>query len=305
MPSRIAAVLASFVLILAGTNHVSSQPTPDTAAGTDSEVREKLLEELSAAEEKALREIDAKIRSGQKKLRDLTKRSDTLKKNAKKGTPQNLNITAQVADVLSATKKALKATQQARALEADGFEQKRREIMSQHPLPDDAPLEKRGNRWLTQEEEAARLKDVERAEQQDSFRENGQVLADWVWQELANSYNFKAVGTQVELISKAGVRFVNPKVRQAYSLTPKKTNVVVRPLNRDPRRDDVFCYDVDFTNGLGQVIRKRGYVEVGYDDEGTAYLLGVMSPFLENTLDGQMAACRDSIDNALQRAFGL
>ena len=305
MQSLIVVFLALLVCFGPVTDRANGQSAPLPTEDAETDVRETLLAALSNDEEKALREADTKIKAAEKKLKDLTKRSDILKKNAKKKGLQNPIAASQVSEMLTATKKTLKALQQSRTKEADGFEQKRRQIISRHPLPDDPQLVKRGDRWLTSDEEVTRLKEVKREEQQVSFRQNGQVLADWVWQELANSYDFNAVSLQVQSISKAGVRFVNPKVQQAYSLVPKKTNVVVRPLNRDPRRDDVFIYDIDFTNGLGQVIRKRGYVEVGYDEEGTAYLLGVMSPFLANTLDGQMAACRDSIDNALQRAFGL
>jgi len=283
----------------------------------DAKERARLLADLTETQmktAKALQDSDAQIKLAQQKDADLCKHINTLA-NAKRRTAQTDKTLRELNHTLGATRAKIKSLQQTNAVQVDAFEQRRREIIATYPLPDEVPPTQHGTRWLTQDEYAKVLeqeKAVEQqksdqgkaTEQQKSFRVNGQRLADWVWQALAKNYEFKAASVNVVLISQGRVRFVNPDPKQVYSLRPDKTEVELGAMSRNSERDDSYGYEIDYVNGLGQVIRKNGYVEVGYDNSGTAYLLGVMVPFLENPLDGQLAATRSSLDKALQRAFG-
>ncbi len=271
---------------------------------TDDELRERtrILTELEEDQMKTLREVDAQIKREEKNDEDLSKRVKAIAK-AKRRTPQTEKSRQLTAD-LEATKANLKSLEDKRVGQADGFEQKRREILARYPLADEVPPIKFGDRWLTQDEYNVELDQRKAGERQEGLRKNGQRLANWVWQSLAQNYECKARHTNVVLIRQARVRFANPQQHPVYSLTSDKTNVELCPLQRDERLDDSYAFEVEYANQLGQVLRKNGYVEVGYDYAGTAYLLGVMVPFLDNPLDGQLAATRSSLDNALERAFG-
>ena len=135
-------------------------------------------------------------------------------------------------------------------------------------------------------------------------RATGRRLADWVWLELANNYDVRATFANVISMKEARVRFVNPSPGPCYSYKEGDENVMLKNIPRNADIDDSFAYQVEYTSAAGLVFRKNGYVEIGYDDKGTACVLGVMAPFLNNVLDGQLAAKRDSLDEALGRAFG-
>jgi len=303
MHARLTFLLIVIVFSNVAAHVVLAQAPRKQLSDGDAKKRARLLAELTEDQTKTLQASDAQIKEEQKKYADVSKRIATIAK-AKRRTAQSDKTARELDDTLEATTMKLKSLQQAHVSQADAFEQKRREIIATYPLADEVPPTRRGNRWLTQDEYAKVLEQEKAAEQQKSLRVNGQRLADWVWQSLAQNYEFKAAGTNVVLISQARVRFVNPEPKQVYSLKPDKTEVELRAMSRNAERDDSYAFQINYVNGLGQVIRKNGYVEVGYDNTGTAYLLGVMVPFLENPLDGQLAATRSSLDKALQRAFG-
>lgn len=186
----------------------------------------------------------------------------------------------------------------------DSFEQRRLEILATNVLPGEAPPVRIQGRWMTAERYAEYVEERKAIERQRTLRINGQRLADWVMQKLGTQYEMKAEKRTPVLIRQAKVRSVRPSFTPVYSLRPNGTKVEMRNAQFNSSTDDAYPFQVTWQTRGGQLMRKNGYVEIGYGNDGAAYLLGVDVPFLDNPLNGAMAATRSVLDNAIGRAFG-
>jgi len=284
---------------------VFAQEAQTSVAATDTPAseRDQLLNKIAEKEKESLVEIDKGIKLEERRRIELEKKYNSLMKVAGRS-PKAQQKIEEIEQTFVASGKRLEELKEKRAELTDLLEQERREILARHPLPGEKPLVKQGNRWLTQEEHQAMLDKEKAVERQQELRKNGQRLAKWVWIELGEDYEFEYAPRSVVLIKESRVRLVPPSPGSVYSLTTSSDEIELRTARNDSELDDTYTFQIQYTNGLGQVILKDGYVEIGYDSSGTAYVLGAVVPFLDNPLNGRLAATRSSLDNALQRAFG-
>jgi len=301
--TRLAILMTGLNVLVVFTAFAQENKTPVATAGSTTSEREQLLSKIDDKEKESLVEIDKGIKQEEKRRIELEKKYNSLMKVAGRSAKAHQK-TEELFRTFVAAGERLEELKEKREELTDSLEQERREILARHPLPGEKPLVKQGNRWLTQEEHQAILEKEKAAERQEELRKNGQRLATWVWMELGEDYEFEYAPRSVVLIKESRVRFVSRSPGSVYSLTTSSDDIELRAARNHSELDDTYTFQIQYTNGLGQLIRKDGYVEIGYDSAGTAYVLGVVVPFLDNPLNGQLAVTRSSLDNALQRAFG-
>ena len=186
----------------------------------------------------------------------------------------------------------------------DRYKQQELAIIAEDLLPGEGKPIRVEDRWYTKEQFDELVAKQDAVKNQGKFRETGIQLAEWVITNLQQSYEMSADFNSVILIREARVRFVRPSAATVYSLAPTENQVVLRGSINDSSTDDSFSFTVSWKTRGGQVFQKNGYVEIGYGRDGTAYLLGVDMPFLDNPMNGAMFVTRSTLDEAIGKAFG-
>jgi len=266
--------------------------------------RARLLSDLDPAVAAQLKVFDDKIAIEDQNILELQAQINKISKNAARFPKAAARVVELNAELQSSVAQK-KSLSDERAAFVDRSEQTRRAILARFPLEGDPILIGLDGRWLTENEHAAVIELQKAAERRSNMRANGQRLADWVWSSLSTDYSFEFRAKRVIAVSDIGSRFVDPQLPSVYSLTDSETSVTIQPLFRDNGLDDTFVFEVTFINGLGRSVQENGFVEIGYDNSGRAGLLGVPAPFLNNPLDGRLAATRSVFEKAMGKAYGF
>jgi len=264
--------------------------------------RERLLEQLEKDLAEKIGPLDASAVASHANATAIYKKVVRLEKATRLSDRAAETLAKHRDEIAAADRETAKFKKEAEAIR-DEFDQRRLEICAAHPIADEAmPIQFEG-RWMTPDAHYELMQEREAAIKQARNQTNGGRLAKWVMTNLQNEYDMQFESKIAVLTKNAGIRFVKPEARQVYSLHPEQDSITTGPSVSGPS-DYTYPFSVTWQTRGGQVMQKNGYVEIGFSDNGTAHLLGVELPFLDNPLDGNLAATRSLLDKALGDAFG-
>lgn len=268
--------------------------------------RDRLHAELGDELALALAPIDSSAAKSRAKRSRIQKKIDRLKKVSQLSDRGRETMAKYRKEVATVDKETARFTSEAQKVRYS-FDQRRLKVLVDHPLPGEQSPVRFEGKWMTVADHSDLLKDREakkRAEENESRnRVTGERLANWAMAQMQSQYKMEIDAKTPFLLRESGVRFVSPTRAEVYSLAPKGTKVG-RSFGASGRSDYSYPYLITWRTSGGLVLQKNGYVEVGFDVNGVAYLQGVQLPFLDNPLNGNLAATRSPLDSALQRAFG-
>jgi len=297
MKTRISiALAATFLSVVVAAQEATEPHAPATS-------RDALLSSLDTEREAEVAPLQAEATKSHAKATAIYKKVVRLEK-VKRLSTRGARTLQRYRDEIKEADKTTASFKQKLALVNDSFEQQRLEILAENVFPGEAAPVKVQGRWMTAERYTEYVEERKAIERQGVLRINGQRLADWVMQTLGGQYEMKSEKRAPLLIRQAKVRSVRPSRKPVYSLRPDRTKVEMQAAQFHASTDDLYPFKVTWQTRGGKLLQKNGYVEIGYGNDGTAYLLGVNVPFLDNPLDGTMAATRSVLDEAIGRAFG-